>query len=110
MITFNETKAIIDKMPEARKELATALYEKCLFQHTQLDKLQQIIAEQGWTEAYQNGANQSGRKKTGEGDLYIALTKVFNATVKQLSDIIKDTGADEASDELITWLRENKRI
>ena len=102
---FTATKNIIDRLPETKRELASALYEKCIFQNAQLEALQKNINENGWTEAYQNGANQSGRKKTGEADSYLSLSKVFVTTVKQLNEIITSAGTTEEPDELMQFLK-----
>lgn len=107
---FKATKEIIGRLPESKRELATALYEKCVFQNSQMEELQKVIKKHGWTEAYQNGANQSGRKKTGEADSYLSLSKVFNSTVKQLNDIIGSAGNSEQDDELTEFLKGRGRV
>ena len=105
---FKATKAEIKKLPKSKQELATALYEKCVFQNEELVRLQQIVRENGWTEGYQNGANQSGRKKTGEADSYLSLSKVFNTTVKQLNDMLGDAAADQ-TDSFIGMVNGGKK-
>ena len=85
-----------------------ALYEKCVFQHEELQHLQQVLRENGWTEGYQNGANQSGRKKTGEADSYLSLSKVFNTTVKQLNEIMNSSPAEQ-SDGFLEYISGGKK-
>jgi len=107
---FKATKEIIAKLPESSKEIATALYKKCVFQNAQLETLQKQIAENGWTEGYQNGANQSGRKKTGEADSYLSLMKIFNQTTKQLNEIISSATVSTSDDELISYIKGGQKL
>ena len=65
-----------------------------IFQHRQLSALQTVIRKNGWAEDYQNGMNQSGRKKTAEGDAYNSLIKSYTTTMKLINDML-DGVADE---------------
>lgn len=42
---------------------------------------------EGYTEEYQNGANQSGRKQSEAVKTHIAMTKNHAAIMKQLADL-----------------------
>lgn len=107
---FKATKTEINKLPKSKQEIATALYNKCVFQNEEIERLQVILRENGWTEPYQNGANQSGRKKTGEADSYISLMKIFNQTVKQLNEILNSVVSTEASDGFLEFVGGKKTV
>ena len=47
----------------------------------ELDDLQEIIEQDGWTSEYKNGENQYGTKKSPEADTYIALSKNYAAVI-----------------------------
>ena len=50
-----------------------------------LEDLQQAINENGVTDSYQNGANQSGMKASADLQAYNSLAKVYNALMDKLS-------------------------
>jgi hypothetical protein len=53
-----------------------------------LYELREIINKKGYTEEYQNGANQSGTKKCSEVEIYIQLSKNYMSIIKQLTDLL----------------------
>jgi len=94
---FARTRENVEKLPEAERERADSLLNNLIFQHQQLKKLQAKIRRNGWSEEYQNGANQTGRKKTAEGDAYNSLIKSYTVTMKQLNEMLDGVGgADDA--------------
>ena len=101
---FTKTKQLIDGLPPAKKELALKLLSKAVFMESELEKLQAIISEKGWTETYQNGANQYGIKKSSEGDVYNTLIKNYTTVIAKLNDILKEEG-QQAGDELMEFLK-----
>jgi len=76
--------------PDAAK-VAEKLVENAAFMAVSLSELQQIINEKGYTDGYQNGENQFGTKKSSEVDIYNTMIKNFNATMKQLIDMLPDS-------------------
>ena len=99
---FTKTKKEISSLPSGLKERANALLSKIMFMESELEKLQSIIAEKGWTEEYQNGANQRGIKKCSEGETYNAMIKNYTAAVSQLNKILPDGVPQE--DELMGFI------
>ena len=87
---FARTRQNVEKLPEAQRERAESLLNNLVFQHQQLKKLQAHVRKNGWSEEYKNGNNQSGRKKTAEGDAYNALIKSYTVTMKQLNEMLAD--------------------
>ena len=53
-----------------------------------LYELRKTIDKKGYTEEYQNGANQKGVKKCSEVEIYNTMIKNYSAIVKQLTDLI----------------------
>ena len=80
-------KRIFKDLDENKKNLVTPLIEKAAFMSVELDDLQEIIEQDGWTSEYKNGENQYGTKKSPEADTYIALSKNYAAVIKQLTDL-----------------------
>ena len=75
---------------------AKELISNAAFQCIILQDLQQEILECGTTEAYQNGANQRGVKRSAAFDCYSTTYKNYLATIKQLVDIAPEgTETDE---------------
>ena len=72
-------KGIFKDLDENKKKLVTPLIEKAAFMSIELDELQNVIEETGWTSEYKNGENQYGTKKSPEAETYIALTKNYAA-------------------------------
>ena len=65
-----------------------------------LDELQEIIKEKGFTEEYQNGANQFGVKKCSEVEIYNTMIKNYSSIIKQLVDLLPNdarSGGDEGN-------------
>ncbi len=63
-------KKIFKDLDENKKNLVTPLIEKAAFMSVELDDLQEIIEQDGWTSEYKNGENQDGTKKSPEADTY----------------------------------------
>lgn len=103
MKKFTQVKKEIKKLPKSKQEIANNLLDKAMFMDRELEKLQEILTEKGWTEEYHNGATQSGLKKSSEGDVYNTMIKNYTAVMKALADILPENG--EESDELIDFLK-----
>ena len=73
------------------KTFPEKLIENAAFMAVSLTDLQRIINEKGYTEEYQNGENQFGTKKSSEVDIYNTMVKNFNATMKQLIDMLPES-------------------
>ena len=84
-------KGIFKDLDENKKKLVTPLIEKAAFMSVELDDLQEIIEQDGWTSEYKNGENQYGTKKSPEAETYIALSKNYAAVIKQLTDLVPAT-------------------
>lgn len=83
-------RSIFKELEENKRKLVTPLIEKEAFMSVELDALQEIIEQDGWTSEYKNGENQYGTKRSPEADTYIALSKNYAAVIKQLVDIVPE--------------------
>ena len=97
---------LIEKLPDAKKSIANGLLDKAVFMDGELFKLQKVLKEKGWVEEYQNGANQSGLKKSSEADVYNAMIKNYNATLKQIADLFPENLDAEVKDPLLAYIRQ----
>lgn len=97
---LKKLKKIFADIDEDQKKIVERLIENAAFMAVELSKLQEYIAEHGSTETYQNGANQFGKKKSSEVEVYNTMIKNYSAIIKQLCDIkpISKTSSDELID------------
>lgn len=90
---------IFSNIPDDKKELVEGLVEDASFMVEQLDVLRKHIKKNGWSEEYQNGANQRGRKNSVEADCYVKLQKSYASVIQQLSSYLpnpKETAVAES--------------
>lgn len=69
------------------KQAALSLVERLAFIGVQLRELEEHISRHGVTEVYQNGANQSGVKKSPQAELYPVLARVHSQLTRQLASM-----------------------
>jgi hypothetical protein len=65
-----------------------SLIENAAFMSVSLEDLQEDINANGYTEEYQNGANQSGVKKSSAVEVYNVMIKNHMGVMKQLTDLL----------------------
>lgn len=78
-----------------------ALIDRAAFITISLQDLEEQLNVTGWVEEYQNGENQSGRKKAAAADVHISLTKNLNAIIKQLLDLVPPAQRASRLEELM---------
>ena len=94
MAVFNATKEkkklekIIQNIPEDKKKLVEGLIADASFMAEQLEVLRDHIKANGWSETYQNGATQFGKKTSVEADMYVKVQKAYSSVIKQLTDFL----------------------
>ncbi len=101
---LKKLKTITDTLPENLKKATASLITDAAFMAEQLEKLRAYISENGWSEEYQNGANQSGRKTSPEADMYVKVQKLYAATIKQLTDLLPDKAETTAGEEIMAFI------
>ena len=77
-----------ENLKENEKAVVLPLIQNAAFMRVTLDDLQEIIAEQGPVEQYQNGANQFGTKQSAALQSYNATMKVYAAVIKNLFGLL----------------------
>lgn len=96
-------KKIFKDIEPQKQKTVEKLIANAAFMAESLDELQDIIREKGFTEEYQNGANQYGMKKCSEVEIYNTMIKNYTSVVKQLVDLLPD-GAASGGDELLDFI------
>lgn len=89
--------SIIKNIPKDKVQLVQGLIADASFMAEQLEILRDYITEHGWSEEYQNGQNQWGKKSSVEADAYIKMQKSYAAVIKQLSDFLPDSKTEQIS-------------
>lgn len=86
---------IYKKLDKDTKKSVESLVDEAAFMAASLYELREIINEKGYTEEYQNGANQRGIKKCSEVEIYNTMVKNYMSTIKQLTDLLPKEVAKE---------------
>ena len=81
-------KRVFRDLDKNKLQTVESLIRNAAFMAVSLEELQEIINEEGYTEEYQNGANQSGRKQSEAVKTHIAMTKNHAAIMKQLAELV----------------------
>lgn len=79
---------IYTRLDKKTKRSVDSLMDEAAFMAASLYELRKIIDEKGYTEEYQNGANQKGVKKCSEVEIYNTMIKNYSSVVKQLTDLL----------------------
>jgi hypothetical protein len=79
---------LFKRAPKDKLALARKLISRAAFLAVTIDRLEQDIAINGYEDEYQNGANQSGKKKSAAAELHVVYTKNLIAVMKQLYDML----------------------
>lgn len=85
---------IIKNIPDDKKKLVEGLIADASFMAEQLEVLRIHIAKNGWSEEYQNGANQKGKKTSVEAEMYIKMQKSYASVIRQLTDFLPSNKED----------------
>lgn len=94
------------KLDSKTKNIVSPLIDNAAFMTVTLENLQKIISEEGIMIEYQNGANQWGKKKSPEAEVYNTMIKNLSTITKQLTELApRDTGAKD--DGFDAFLKDN---
>ena len=80
-------KKVFRDLDENLLQTVGSLIQNAAFMSVSLLELQEIINKEGYTDTYQNGANQTGRKQSEAVKIHIAMTRNHAAVMKQLADL-----------------------
>lgn len=100
-----------------KKKGVEKLIEDAAFMAVTLEETRQIISRDGIVETYQNGANQTGVKKSSAVEVYDKMVNTYSRVVKQLIDLIpervvidkKEDDDDDPAEELLAFVNGLKR-
>ena len=89
----------IDKLDETKQNVAKDIIDNLAFQMCALSELRELIVEGGFTEMYQNGANQYGTKQASNVATYNKLMVTYNQTTKLFVSLFaKEDGTELKKD------------
>ena len=83
---------LFEDLPEKHLAIARKLLSRAAFLAVTLDRLEADVVENGYTEKYQNGENQSGIKKSSAAELHVTYSKNLVMVMKQLTDLLPKAG------------------
>ena len=87
---YNRLNTIFKGITAGKKETVEGLIQNAAFMRIVLDDLQAEIKEKGYSDIYQNGANQKGTKTAAPLQAYNTTIKNYNAVIKQLVSLLPE--------------------
>lgn len=106
---FNRLKKIFTDLPKDKKDTVISLIHNAAFMTIQLEELQSAINKNGIISEYQNGENQWGTKKSPEVEVYNTMIKNHSSIIRQLTDLLPDEKAVDASEEILKFAFSGKK-
>lgn len=102
--------AICREMEKDKRKAMETLVNEAAFMGASLFELREKINKKGYTEEYQNGANQKGVKKCSEVEVYNVMIKNYTALIKQIMEIAgkvskNSDGGKGNGNEFFTFLK-----
>ena len=79
---------VFEGLDKNKLKVAESLIARAAYITVSIQELEEQLNEEGWTEEYMNGRNQSGIKKSAAAEVHLGLTKNLNAIMKQLLDLV----------------------
>lgn len=80
--------SIFENIETNKRKTVEKLIENAAFMAVTLEETRQIVARDGVVEAYQNGENQKGVKKSAAVEVYDKMVNTYSKVIKQLCDLI----------------------
>ncbi len=79
---------IFSDLDENKLNALKPIINNAAFCTVSLEELEKELVVKGFSEEYQNGENQKGRKKTVEADLHLSYSKTLQADIKILVESV----------------------
>ena len=92
---------ITKHLDDGRKSLCSPLIMSIAFSIVQMEELRALLKRDGYYEKYQNGANQSGLKKSIASDMLISVGKNYSMYLQRFKDFLPAQTA--TGDALADW-------
>lgn len=86
----------LKSIPEDKQNAAKKLMEEAAYMTQIIADSREEIDKNGIIELYQNGENQSGRKKNPAVEIYDRAVNSYSKIIKQLTDLMPDSVAAQA--------------
>ena len=96
---YERLQQLFKDLPEQQTAVAQKLIARAAFLGISLNRLEAEIAKNGFTEIYQNGANQHGVKRSAASDLHVSYTKNLCLVMKQLNALLPEPEPAYTPDE-----------
>ena len=96
-----EVRELYADLSEDKMTLVSPLIENLVFIEFQLKELQEIIKKDGFTDEYQNGNNQYGKKQSANVQSYNALVKSYNMISQRLEGMLPKVTKTSKLDEMM---------
>lgn len=90
-------------LDESRKVTLDNLFSEAAFMVVALSEVRQIMQRDGTIEEYQNGANQSGIKKSAAFEVYDKMLNTYMKVVDQINKALPETAQIDASAEILKF-------
>ena len=95
---------IFKNIPEDKYKTIDKLISEAAFLAVTLEETRMMINRDGIIEKYQNGANQSGKKKSSAVEVYDKFLNTYIKVVKQLCDCIPDEENINPAEEIMSFV------
>lgn len=87
---YRKLKGLYADLPENKMKLVEPMIQNASFMKVTLEELQVQINTEGYTDDYQNGREQSGRKASATLQAYTSLMKQYVATIDRLQKMLPE--------------------
>lgn len=98
----------LKSIPEDKQNAAKKLMEEAAYMTQIIADSREEIDKNGIIETYQNGENQSGRKKNPAVEIYDRAVNSYGKIIKQLTDLMPDSVAAQAVGATLRAFIENE--
>ena len=95
-------------LPDDRQAAAEGLVHEAAFMRITLEETRHIIDSEGVIEVFEQGA-QSFLREHPATKVYASLINRYAAVCKQLLDLLPDSSAGQAEDELMAFVKAKRR-
>lgn len=94
-------RGVFKELDANKKKTVESLIKNAAFMAICLEELQEDINKNGYTEEYQNGANQWGTKQSEAVKTHIAMTRNHASIIKTLADLAPPVRAKKSALETL---------
>lgn len=105
----NRLLRVFSDIGEDKRNVIGKLIDESAFMAVSLSEAREIINRDGMIETYQNGANQSGIKKSAMVEVYDKMVNTYAKIIKQLCDLMPDAATQDASEDIMKFALDYKK-